>query len=125
MKIIRWILRWFILFGDYLFRPSFKQHTASKRAILEQKTSGFILYEFVACPFCVKVRWAMRRLGLNIQIRDAKNQLEYKKILLQKGGKVQVPCLYIPEGDKGLWLYESAKIIEYLEENFSEKSPLK
>ena len=39
----------------------------------------------------------------------------HRRALEQGGGKIQVPCLYIPQGEEGpRWLYESDEIIRYL-----------
>ena len=77
------------------------------------------LYQFKACPFCVKTRRAMKRLGLKIELRDARDNAQWRQQLLLEGGQVQVPCLYIPEdGAAGRWMYESGDIIDYLEQRF-------
>ena len=72
------------------------------------------LYQFKACPFCVKVRRAIKREGLNIETRDAKNNEQYRQELLEQGGKVKVPCLRIEKNGQVQWLYESNDIIAYL-----------
>jgi glutathione S-transferase len=83
------------------------------------------LYQFKACPFCVKTRRAMKRLGLNIELRDARGDMQWRQQLLAEGGRLQVPCLYIPQssGD-AQWLYESNDIIAYLEERFADRKPV-
>nr|WP_239017376.1 glutaredoxin [Seongchinamella sediminis] len=40
--------------------------------MVDQQTAGLALYQYEACPFCVKVRRAMKRNGLNIETRDVK-----------------------------------------------------
>ena len=67
----------------------------------------------------------MRRLGLNIELRDARGDMQWRQQLLAEGGRLQVPCLYIPQssGD-AQWLYESDDIIAYLEERFADRTPL-
>ena len=118
MEIIRWFVRWFVLFIDLIFRPGLKQHDEVKQRKIDKDASELILYEFEACPFCVKVRWALRRLGVTIQKRDARKDPTSREKLLNGGGKVQVPCLYITNQGQERWLYESSKIIEFLEKNF-------
>ena len=119
MEIIRWFVRWLVLLVDLLFRPGFLQHDEVKQRSIDKEASELILYEFEACPFCVKVRWALRRLGVTIQRRDARKDPSYRDKLLSGGGKVQVPCLYIASEGQERWLYESSKIIEFLEKKFS------
>ena len=116
MKIIRWFLKIFIYVIDTFFQPKLKKWPDEKQKILNEKTKDLNLYQFYACPFCVKVRWAARRMGLNLIIKDAKNDVLAKQRLLTRGGKVQVPCLHIAGEGKDEWLYESKAIINYLSE---------
>ena len=77
------------------------------------------LYQFKACPFCVKVRRQMRRLNIKIECRDAKNNPIYRNELLAEGGRLKVPCLRIEQPDGQVqWLYESDDINRYLQQTF-------
>ena len=83
------------------------------------------LYQFRACPFCVKTRRAIKRLGLNIESRDALGNTRWRSQLLTEGGKLQVPCLYLHrESGEGQWLYESDAIIAHLEQRFSDPNSI-
>ena len=63
----------------------------------------------------------MRRLGLNIEIRDAQNDPQWERELVEQGGKRQVPCLRISgEDGKVEWLYESRDIKRYLEQQYGD-----
>ena len=62
----------------------------------------------------MKVRRAIKREGLNIETRDAKNNEQYRQELLEQGGKIKVPCLRIEQNGQTQWLYESNDIIAYL-----------
>jgi len=82
-------------------------------------TAGLVLYQYEACPFCVKVRRSLKRHVLNIETRDVKRNGVAREELLAGGGELQVPCLRIAEGDEDYrWMYESSDIIRYLEERF-------
>ncbi len=119
MNIIRWLLGRVILLGELLFSPNFPQRSADAQAVLDQQTRDLALYQFQACPFCVKVRFAMKRLGLNIETRDARRVPIYREQLLNGGGQIKAPCLRIHETDGEVrWLYESSQIISYLEQRF-------
>ena len=121
MGLVRYILGFFMVCIDTVFKPRLKVLSDKEKAYLHKKQQGHQLYQFQNCPFCVKVRWEMRRLGLSeIVIKDAKNNSVSKAELLTGGGKVQVPCLKIesPNG-KERWLYESKDIIEYMKKNFA------
>lgn len=120
MKVIRWTLGKLILGIDWLTSPKSPNHSAEQQALLDSKTQGMSLYQFKACPFCVKTRRTIRRLGLNIEIRDAKNDPKWREQLSSEGGKLQVPCLMITNADnKPEWLYESDAINDYLTSNFA------
>ena len=104
---------------DKLTEPAWPEHSKEEQEKLDKETANLSLYHFSACPFCVKTRHDMRRLGLNIELRDAKNDAQYEKELIEEGGKRQVPCLRIKHEDgKVEWLYESNDIREYLEQRY-------
>lgn len=115
-KLIRWPLGQLILLVDLLTRPRRPQRDPALQAVVDQAVQGYALYQFRTCPFCVKTRRAMRRLGLEIELRDAQHDPQVRAELLEKGGKVQVPCLRIPSADGDRWLYESDDIIAHLQE---------
>jgi len=120
MKYIRWTLGKIILFFDALTRPKPMQRASDEQAKVDAQTPQMSLYQYLACPFCVKVRRQMRRLNLNIDTRDAKGDPDYKQELAEHGGKLQVPCLRIEEPGKPVeWLYESNAINQYLEQRFA------
>lgn len=82
-------------------------------------TADLALYQFDACPFCARVRHVMDRLDLDIEIRDTRRHPEYRQELIREGGKSMVPCLRIAHPDGRVqWMYESADIIDYLQENY-------
>lgn len=118
MFIIRWILGRIILFLDFVFAPKKRQRPREDQQKVDAKTQAMALYQYPACPFCVKVRRAIRRQGLNIQTLDAKKS-PHKDELTAQGGKQQVPCLRIEENGQVQWLYESKDIISYLDQRFA------
>lgn len=120
MFIIRKIVGSIILFFNWVFTPKGIDREESVQANINEQTSKLKLYQFNACPFCVKVRRSMKRMSLNIELRDAKNNQQFQQELETNGGRVKVPCLRI-EGEKGdyTWMYESSDIIAYLEKQFT------
>ena len=118
-KSIRWVLGQIIIAIDWLTRPSIPNYSAEKRAELDAATASLALYQFGQCPFCVKTRRGIRRLGLNIELRDARNDPKWNTELIEQGGKYQVPCLRITEDNGDVnWLYESTEINNYLDQRF-------
>ncbi len=124
VKVVRWILGKMLLFLDWLFTPRSLKRSPEIQKQVEQQTQILKLYQYKACPFCVKVRRTMKRLNLPIETRDAKRQTNWRDELATEGGEVKVPCLRIAEEDGAVkWMYESADIISYLEQHFSASSP--
>ncbi len=121
MRIIHWVLGSIILFLDWLTTPKGIQRPEDVQAAVNEQTKAITLYQYKACPFCVKVRRSMKRQSLPIETRDAKRCATAKEELLAGGGKLKVPCLKIDDGKgKVNWMYESKDIIEYLEGRFAE-----
>jgi len=120
-SLIRWPLGKLILLVDWLTAPKRPQREAEQQAAVDEATDGLALYQYQACPFCVKTRRAMRRLGVDIELRDAKGEPRWREQLLREGGQLQVPCLYIPgvDGDHR-WLYESDDIIAFLDQRVND-----
>lgn len=120
MRIIRWFLGSLILFFDWAFTPKGIKRYADLQAAIDEQTDDLALYQYKACPFCVKVRRAMKRQSLFIQTRDAKRCENSRDELLQGGGKLKVPCLMIKDSEGNVsWMYESSEIIRYLEDRFA------
>lgn len=73
------------------------------------------LYYKAECPFCQKV---LNYMMDNCQIKDVElvdiKEGNNNEDLIKRGGKDQVPCLFIA----GKALYESDDIIKYFKENF-------
>jgi glutaredoxin len=124
MALIRWILSFFILSYEKLATPKGIKRPFSDQADVNAETRKLTLYQYKACPFCLKVRFAMARLSLKVITRDAKRSETAKAELLAGGGQLKVPCLKIVQGNGDVtWMYESSEIIRYLEERFGDKTP--
>ena len=72
-----------------------------------------ILFMRKTCPYCQKVTGFIENNNIQIEKRDIENA-GHKKELIEKGGKSQVPCLFIDDEP----LYESDVIIDYLKQEF-------
>ncbi len=118
MKALRVGLGQLVIGIDFLTRPSKKKRDPAAQAAVDQSAQDLTLYQFHACPFCVKTRRALRRLNVPVALRDAKNNELDRQTLLNEGGKIKVSCLRIEEGDKTVWMYESNVIINYLDKRF-------
>ena len=107
-----------LIFIDWLFRPSRVKRSVEDQSKVDQETKILKLYQFYACPFCVKTRRSIKRLNLKVETRNAQAEGEFRKELELNGGKIKVPCLKIEGAGEASWLYESNDIIKYLDERF-------
>ena len=81
------------------------------------------LYQTVFCPYCERVRSALRRMGEDLPLRDINERAEWREELAAATGRQTVPCLRIEADDGSVeWMHESADIIEYLERRFGTRS---
>ncbi len=119
VKALRVGLGQLIIFIDFITRPRKQKRTAAAQASVDAAAKGLTLYQFHACPFCVKTRRTLHRLNVPVALRDAKNNEQDRQTLLEQGGKIKVPCLRIEENGQTTWMYESKVIIDYLNQRFS------
>ncbi|WP_177411117.1 MULTISPECIES: glutathione S-transferase N-terminal domain-containing protein [unclassified Pseudomonas] len=119
MKALRVSLGQAVILVDFLTRPRKKKRSPQAQAAVDAAAKGLTLYQFHACPFCVKTRRTLRRLNVPVALRDAKNNPLDRQALLNNGGKIKVPCLRIEDGGQTVWMYESKAIIAYLDQRFS------
>ena len=120
LKAIRWVLGRIILFISWITTPKAMKRSDDKQKEVNEQCKKLSLYQYHACPFCVKTRRTLQRLNLPIELRDALNNSTWRQQLENEGGKTQVPCLRIEKEDGSIqWLYESNEINHYLNSNFS------
>lgn len=119
-RSLRLLLTPVMLLIDRLTAPTPIQRPEAEQQQVDSQTRALRLYQFRTCPFCIKTRHAVRRLALNIELRDAQHDPGSREELLKGGGEVKVPCLRISEPDGEVrWMYESDDIIAYLEGRFA------
>ena len=119
VKALRVGLGQLIIFIDFITRPRKQQRSGEAQAQVDNAAKVLTLYQFHACPFCVKTRRSLRRLNVPVTLKDAKNNEQDRQTLLEQGGKIKVPCLRIEENGQTTWMYESNTIIEYLNQRFA------
>ena len=119
-KTLRFVLGPFILLWERVTTPKGIVRPAEQQQKIDLQCRGLALYQFKTCPFCIKVRRAMRGLSLNIELRDAQHDPQHREALLQGGGQIKTPCLRITdEQGNSQWMYESDDIIQYLRQRFA------
>lgn len=121
LKLLREGLGRLVIFISFFIPTGKISRSAEEQQCVDRQTASMSLYQFYACPFCLKTRRAFKRLGLNIETRDAQNN-PARADLLAEGGQIKVPCLRIEHKNETIWMYESSDIIAYLEQRFGESS---
>ena len=116
---VRLVLSPVMLIAEKLSTPQSVERSEQEQAAVDEACRQLALYQFRSCPFCIKVRKEMARLGLKIEIRDAQLDPDRRRELEEGGGKVKVPCLLIEHDDgRQEWLYESNAINAWLHRRF-------
>lgn len=105
--------------GSVMTQGKAMVRTSEEQARINKACEDLALYQFQSCPFCVKVRRQIHQLNLPIELRDAKNNEQFRNELAEGGGRIKVPCLRIEENGEVQWMYESNDIIAYLQQRFS------
>jgi glutaredoxin len=121
LKLLRQGLGQLIILISFFIPIKKQKRSVQDQQCVDKETESLSLYQFYACPFCLKTRRAFTRLNLNIKIHNAQNN-PARAELLSGGGQIKVPCLRIDKKDETIWMYESNDIIKYLEKRFDDDS---
>ena len=78
------------------------------------------LYLSPLCGYCYRVLMTINQLKLSVDQKNIITDNDALSALLKGGGKRTVPCLHIEHEGKSFWMYESADIIAYLIQNYSQ-----
>lgn len=117
---LRTLLGPVMLLKEKLTQPKGLIRPPALQQKVDEQCQALALYQFQTCPFCIKVRQEIGRLSLDIKRVDAQHEGAGRQALLEGGGQTKVPCLRITdEAGKTQWLYESEKIIAYLQGRFA------
>ena len=119
LKLVREGLGRLIVAIDWVFSPKKVQRDLLAQKLADADAASISLYQFYACPFCIKTRRAIKRLNIPVSFRDAQKPGNYREELGSEGGRVKVPCLRVEENGKVEWMYESKDIISYLDQRFA------
>ena len=74
------------------------------------------LYQFETCPFCIRVRNKLEELGLEYEKIEVPRVRSKRTKVQELSGQIQVPVI---EDEDGTVVNDSAKIINYLEEQYN------
>lgn len=116
---LRQVLTPVMLISEKLSTPKSIVRSAEDQRAVDEAARHLALYQFRACPFCIKVRKELARLGVKVETRDAQHDAVHRAALEAGGGRVKVPCLLIRHADGSQqWLYESDDIKAWLQQRF-------
>jgi glutaredoxin len=98
------------------FADEFIQHFAASDTAFEDKLA---LYFMPSCPFCWNVLDVIKRLGLNVEMRDVTADRARRDELMKARGRPTVPVLQIRSpGGEERWMPESQDIVHYLQSTY-------
>ena len=81
----------------------------------EQSNQRFALYTQGRCAFCMYVMHVIRKLDLDVELRDVGRDPQHRQDLMSATGRSTVPVLRIAHNDgRDEWLPESRDIVRYL-----------
>jgi len=119
LKVFREGVGGLMAFISYLTRPRKIKRDAAAQLEVDLQAKSMSIYQYFACPFCIKIRRTIHRLNIPLEYRDAQVRgSEHRNTLEKEGGRIKVPCLRIDAGDQTTWLYESSEIVAYLNQQF-------
>lgn len=80
------------------------------------------LYYMPTCPYCIRVLREIKRLGLDIELRNTIESRQHRSDLIQARGRATVPVLRIHStSGEDRWMPESLDIIDYLNRTYGDK----
>ena len=104
--------RLLFLLGLFLLSPSLQ--AGSNPPVIQVKSEQLVLYYMPTCPYCKPVLKMIREKNIAVTLKNVSADPSARRELISKGGKGQVPCLFI----NGRPMYESTAILKYLENNY-------
>ncbi|MEM6996011.1 MAG: glutathione S-transferase N-terminal domain-containing protein [Myxococcota bacterium] len=78
------------------------------------------LYQYASCPYCQRVRRALRDLELSVELRDTLADPDARAAVVEHTARGTVPVLHVAGEDGGTWMPESADIVRYLYDRFGD-----
>ena len=91
MAIIRLVLGQLILFFNWVFTPRSISRPAEQQANVDAQTNSLTLYQYKACPFCVKVRRAMKRQALTKESRSSGSEVRTSASISSEQARSSAP----------------------------------
>ncbi|MBT8047141.1 MAG: glutaredoxin [Gammaproteobacteria bacterium] len=98
------------------YANEFIQHFAASDSAADDRLA---LYFMPSCPFCWNVLDVIKRLGLQVEMRDVTADRARRDELMEARGRPTVPVLriYSPGGEER-WMPESQDIVHYLQSTY-------
>ena len=93
-----------------------------------RRLEGHSVYHFPGCPYCMRVRFALRDLELEADWVNINLDPSARRRLVEATGRATVPVLRIEGDDEpATWMPESADIVHHLYREYGDgrKPPLR
>ena len=76
------------------------------------------LYQYDGCPFCIRVMTTIKRLNVDVEIRNIRKNPKHLSDLRDARGRTTVPVLRIEGGGQDHWMPESGDIVKWLKKSY-------
>lgn len=77
-----------------------------------------LLFQKENCPYCAKVRNALTQLGISYVTVNSVKGTPARALQVKWGGQDQVP--FLVDIEKGITMYESDDIVQYLTQTYGQ-----
>jgi glutaredoxin len=105
---------------DYYAKYFLECHGPAK----DPKTDKLALYYFPTCPFCRLVLRTIEDLGIEVELRNIRENDQFLEELINARARGTVPVLRITSADgEDRWMPESADIVDYLSATYGKTEP--
>ena len=82
-RTLRAVLGPILLLGNWLTRPKGVVRPPAAQQAVDARTGNLALYHFPTCPFCLKTRRTLRRLSLDVELRNAQHDDAHRAALVE------------------------------------------
>ena len=113
LKLVRNALGAVVVCVDWVSRPKAIKRSPIEQSRVQSAMNGLSLYQFRACPFCIKTRRAIHALGVDIELR--RKMWAYLKSLNEQGVTIILTTHYLEEAEslcRRIAIIDEGKIIE-------------
>ena len=112
MNIIRFVLGRIILFLDWMTSPKPIPISRERIEFIQEKVKDMEIYEFKACPFCVKAKNLLKSKGIEYEEKNIAEGYKIQDLLEMVPNARTMPQIWLGEEHIGGYYELEAKLKE-------------